>query len=282
MILQNINIQNLGSVNSFSCNFNNTLNLIKSRHTDVISYAVRLLTSHKLSPLPHGWAGEDTRITASILTNSRLYYLYVAPDKSLRSLKIKCSDEVGNDVTSEYLYMTSQSVEQDLSEIFEHRDKDIFLKCIQYVNEDLYYPSHELSLRTDGLSDFKTFRSYLRRFLKNFTPESIRDGKQYEIVLEQSGRYGVRCKSDENLPVSLSEAEQTLFRYLCFLRTAEFWRGFEQIRNIHGITRPLIVKDFIEHLDEYIDVGDIIKRTASLNRQVFLLTTSREINIGGE
>jgi hypothetical protein len=72
--------------------------------------------------------------------------------------------------------------------------------------------------------------------------------------------------------VCLSESEQILFRYLCFLRTAEFWRGFEEIRNLHGVKKPLIIKDFLERLDESIDTSSIINRTMELGRQVIILT----------
>jgi hypothetical protein len=74
------------------------------------------------------------------------------------------------------------------------------------------------------------------------------------------------------MSVCLSESEQVLFRYLCFLRTAEFWRGFEELRNLHGIKKPLIIKDFLERLDESIDTKDIIDRTVKLGRQVIILT----------
>jgi hypothetical protein len=55
------------------------------------------------------------------------------------------------------------------------------------------------------------------------------------------------------------------------LRTAEFWRGFEEIRDLHGVNKPLIIKDFSERLDESIDTKAIIDRTVKLGRQVIVL-----------
>jgi hypothetical protein len=146
------------------------------------------------------------------------------------------------------------------------------LRFLQYANEDVFFSRNELSRRTGDLSNLKTFRAYLRRFTADFQPELIRDGKQYEIVLQSNGLYGVRQKNDDGMSVCLSESEQVLFRYLCFLRTAEFWRGFEEIRNLHGVKKPLIIKDFLERLDESIDTKDIIDRTVKLGRQVIILT----------
>jgi hypothetical protein len=56
------------------------------------------------------------------------------------------------------------------------------------------------------------------------------------------------------------------------LKTAEFWRGFEELRNLHGVKKPLIVGNFLERIDEMVDVSEILKRTMTLNRQVVLLT----------
>jgi hypothetical protein len=41
---------------------------------------------------------------------------------------------------------------------------------------------------------------------------------------------------------------------------------------LHGIKKPLIIKDFLERLDESIDTKDIIDRTVKLGRQVIILT----------
>ena len=87
-----------------------------------------------------------------------------------------------------------------------------------------------------------------------------------------NGKYAVKHGSDGDFPVVLSETERTLFRYLCFLRTAEFWRGFEELRNLHGIKKPLIIKDFLNRLDESVDSEDLLRRTQKLGRQVIILS----------
>jgi hypothetical protein len=74
------------------------------------------------------------------------------------------------------------------------------------------------------------------------------------------------------MSVFLSESEQTLFRYLCFLRTAEFWQGFEELRNLHSVKKPILTRDFLERLDESIDTQNVLERTKRLNRQIIMLT----------
>jgi hypothetical protein len=160
-----------------------------------------------------------------------------------------------------------------MADVFEGTDKDMPLRFLKYANEDVFFSRNELSRLTGDLSNLKAFRAYLRYFIAHFQPELIREGKQYEIVLGSSGSYDVRHKNDNGTSVCLSESEQILFRYLCFLRTAEFWYGFEEIRNLHGVKKPLIIKDFWERLDESIDTSDIIGRTVKLGRQVVYIFT---------
>jgi hypothetical protein len=91
------------------------------------------------------------------------------------------------------------------------------------------------------------------------------------LYLKKDGMYDVRYKGDNDMPVFLSESEQTLFRYLCFLRTADFWHGFEKLRNLHALKKPLLVKDFLSRLDESINIENLLKRTTELERQVIIL-----------
>ncbi len=272
MILKNITIQNLGFITHFSHEFREGLNVVRNYRHYELSFAIRLIFNHKIPPPPKHWVGVDTRIEANILLSDKNYLVTILPDRAKKDFKLSCYDSSGRDVTNEYLYLTSHSYEQDLSDVFEGDEDKVLLRFLKYANEDLYYSPHELARATDGLSNVKAFRSYLRSFIENFEPELLRDGKGYEIILEKSGTFAVRCRVDGSVTSILSTAERMLFRYLCFLRTAEFWRGFEELRNLHSIKKPLLISGFLEKLDESIDVGELIYRTEKLKRQTILLT----------
>ena len=273
MILRNITVINLGAIEHFSCDFEGGLNVLGARYADELSYAIRVLLNHKdIMPLPQDAVRADSQILAKIFMEDRQYGIVALPDAVRKCFVLKAYSEQGRDVTGEYLYLTDHCAEQDRSDVFEGTDKDLPLRFLQYANEDVFFARNELSRRTGELSNLKAFRAYLRSFTANFQPELIREGKQYEIVLGNDGHYGVRHKNDGEMSVCLSESEQILFRYLCFLRTAEFWRGFEELRNLHGVKKTLIIKDFLERLDESIDTSDIIGRTSALGRQVIILT----------
>ena len=271
MLLKKITIQNLGAVDAFECDFENALNIVKNCYTDEISGAIQFILNHRAFSLPKIWVRRSTKIEALVCILEKEYLLLATPNLKQNDLCLRAYDVDGHDKTREYLYLTSHCAEQDLCEVFDKDTPKMFFRPIQYLDEERYYSPGDLSKSTDRLSETKAFRSYLKTFIKDFKAETIRDGKRYELYLKKDGRYAVRYKNDNDMPVFLSESEQTLFRYLCFLRTAEFWRGFEELRNLHAINKPLLIKDFLSHIDESINIENLLQRTMELERQVIIL-----------
>ena len=271
MILKRITIQNLGAVDAFEYDFENDLNVVRSRYTDEISGAIQFVLNHRAFSLPKHWVRRSTRLEAFVCIFGKEYVLMATPNLKQNDLCLCAYDVDSHEKTREYLYLTSHCAEQDLCEVFDKETEKMFFKPIQYLDEDHYYSPSDLSKYTDRLSETKAFRSYLKTFIKDFKSETIRDGKRYELYLKKDGRYAVRYTGENDMPVFLSESEQTLFRYLCFLRTAEFWRGFEELRNIHAIKKPLLIKDFFSRLDEAINIENLLQRTMRLERQAIIL-----------
>lgn len=275
MVTKRITIHHLGGIQAFSCDFKNGMNLLPTHYPHEIGYALGLVHNNRAMPplSPYG-IREASRIEALVDLQSTLYQVVILPDAHRRPV-LRAYDEHDADVTREYTYLTRHHSEQDLADLFAGDGQTCFLRLLNYADVHDLSPRKILSQNTDGLSDTGAFRSYLRSFIEKFEPEYIREGKQYRLVLTDNGLYDVICSDDQHLPVLLSESETRLFRYLCFLRTAEFWRGFEEIRNLNSIKKPLIIEDFLDHLDESIDLSDILRRTANLERQVIFVTSPR-------
>ena len=271
MIIKKTKIKNLGGVSDFVYEFSPCLNIIRSRYTNELSFAFRLIFNHKIPPPPSISAGVDTRIEATVLLAEKEYRVLATPDNNGR-FKLFCQDSSEKDATHEYLYSTTHTYEQDLTDVFSGSEEEVLLRFLKYANEDLYYSKDELSRNTGGLSNIKAFRRYLREFIESFEPELLRDGKGYEIVLRKDGRYAVGCRTHGLRSNMLSESERMMFKFLCFLRTAEFWHGFEEIRNLHSVKKPLLISGFLEKLDESIDVRELFNRTEKLKRQTILIT----------
>ena len=268
MLLKKISISHLGGIKNFSWIFTNSLNVVKERYSDELFWAITAVLHNKSTPcmLPI-WISKESRIDAIVSINEKTFHIRITPNEDLNGINLSAFDEQEREATAEYRYLSSHCAEHDLSDVFNGNEKHAFLKILNYLNEP------EMSDRyVDGLLHIKAFRSYVLDYVKNFKSEPIREGKRYEIVLEKNGLYGVRYMEDAEQPVYLSESEQTLFRYLCFLKTAEFWQGFEEIRNLHSVKKPFIIKDFLERLDESIDVSALLERTLNLGRQMIVLT----------
>lgn len=273
MIIKKLTIHDFGAITDFSLSFCDGVNRIKSRVTDELSYVVENILNCKfVSYLPMPKVSKDTKIMANVIIGEVVYSILIQYDENQEKLILLAKNEQGEDVTAEYLYLTSHCEGQDFSEVFDGNEKIYHLSLLKYINAEYIYDSTDLSQKTNGYSNLKVFRAYLLRFFKNFKPEKIRAGKRYELILNENKVYDVRCLNDENNDVYLSDCEQVLFNYLCFLNTAEFWRGFEDIRNLHSVKKPLLIKNFFEKIDESVDTKSILKRTENLKRQIIILS----------
>lgn len=272
MRIDTLKIQNLGQIADLTLSFGEKINVIVHSFPAEIAFAVMCITNNK-APLrwtPPRMSGK-TKIAAVVSVKEMSCNVEIALDEKTDALVLRAQDDSGKDVTSEYLHLTSHCAEQDLSDVFDGDEQTSLLRFLDYKNETGCLHGRELKKKTGGMSVLDSFRLYLSEFIRSFQPERISAGKSYEIVLHKNGLYGVRCVGLDDAPVHLSETERRIFRYLCFLKTAEFWCGFEKIRNMHDAKKPLVVSGFLERLDEGADMGDILDKTRKLKRQVILL-----------
>jgi hypothetical protein len=63
-----------------------------------------------------------------------------------------------------------------------------------------------------------------------------------------------------------------LYHYLSFISIADFWSRAEKIRNLNRVNKPLIVSNFLERLDNSIDLSEIVRRTNKIDRQVIMFS----------
>lgn len=138
-----------------------------------------------------------------------------------------------------------------------------------YKELETYYPNGDFSKVTDGFGETRSFRALINQYIRGFSPIRLHNGKDFWLHLMPTGQFVIKNNNGLENP-TLSESEDTLYHYLCFVCLAEFWSAAETIRNFNHINKPLIISDFLEHLDQSIDVSDILQRTAQINRQIFL------------
>jgi hypothetical protein len=267
MFIQHITIENFGAICSYEIDLAQKLNLIDSRYADEISAAIRFLLCSELQPmLPKQWLHRETRISATIYLEDGIYS--VCGKNQLGQLQLFATDPTGTDVTAQYQYALSHCEEQDDVDLFDGQDKESHLRLYRYYYREEY---NDLSGRTRCISDTKTFRRYLCRYIQSFCPEPINCAKKYQATINAQGIFEVFYPGFGG-GIHLSETEEKLFSYICFLNVAEFWTGFESIRDLHHKKKPLIIQNFVEFLDETANISKLIARTKKLHRQIIILT----------
>lgn len=128
-----------------------------------------------------------------------------------------------------------------------------------FINTDSS-PLPTLNLRVTDDSGREMTTQYLSMLSRNLDPDMIEsfDGHDKSILL----------RPDKHL----SQTEETLFSYICFLSVAEFCSNIDAIQNQHYAKKPLLIKHFLEYLDEATEMGDLIHRTLALKHQIILVT----------
>lgn len=271
MIIKHITVKSFGSVNIYDAVLNPKLNILDTFFTLEISTAIELLLCSKaFSKFEGACVREETLITAEVLLDGYVYFVELKPNDS-GLLKITATDTIGNDATDYYCHAMSHCHEQDATECFDGQDKSFPLRLCWYLGFDEYDVPNDMASKTNYLTKTNTFRSHLIRYIKAFEPETINNQKKYTTSINEDGRFEVVYPGISG-EIPLSETEEKLFLYICFLNIAQFWEDVEKIHDMHHEKKPLLIKNFLEFLDQTTDIHDLVSRTIALGRQVIILT----------
>ncbi len=268
MYIEHITIENFGAILFYDADFTPELNLLDSRYASEISAALAFLLCNKKSPaIPEPWLRECTQISARIRLADAVYTVCAKPQ--LGRLRLCVADPSGADATARYQYALSHCPEQDAIEAFDGQDKTMPSRLCRYLDQA---DREGLSFQTQRLADTRTFRSHIFRYIHAFCPEPINCKKNYLTTINAQGKFEVFYPGISGA-VFLSETEEKLFLYICFLNIAQFWADIEQTRDLHHEKKPLLIRNFLEFLDESADMRSLIARTQRLKRQIIILTT---------
>ena len=278
--IQEITVINFGSIRFFQTLFNPKITVVETIHLSEVLATMQIVLCNKtVSFLPDEWVRSDTEIKAEVCVNEDTFYILAKADFSTsRVLVLHATDDQEHDLTHQYLSLLSHCLEQDTVENFDGSDKLIPLRLCWYRNNEDYEPLGKLPINSEYIAMTKTFRASLAKYIKTFEPEQINNKKNYKVAVKSDGRFRVFYPGI-NGDVFLSQTDEKLFLYVCFLNIAEFWNNIESIRNLHNVTKPLLIKNFIEYLDESAEIGNLIRRTLTLNRQVIITTLPIEKEI---
>lgn len=268
MIIRHITIRDFGAVSLYDAALVPELNIIDSCYTQEISTAIAFLLCSKVQQaIPPSWLHTTTHLAAEVLAETCVYAVTAVPRDGRLTLSV--TDNSGADATDDYRYVLCHCLEQDALDAFNGQDKTLPLRLCWYRNCD--DTPADVSSRTEKRIDLKTFRAYLIAYIKSFQPEPINCKKNYLTAITPEGQFTV-FDPGRSGDVRLSETEEKLFLYICFLNIAKFWTDIERIRDLHHEKKPLVIWNFLEFLDESTDISALVARTVKLHRQIIILT----------
>lgn len=270
MVIEQLTLWNFGALERYEAVLLPTLNVLKTREPDSLAAALSfLLCSQTGSPPGDSRVRPDTRLSARV----RLGTVTCQTAAVCRNgkLVLRVTDPAGQDITEHYRQLLTHCAEQDAIEHFDGMDKGTPDRLCRYRSTRDRNADRDLPHRTDRIADTKAFRAQLVRYIQSFQPEPIHSRKPYFTGITPHGQFTV-CHPEISQGIHLSESEEKLFRYICFLNTAAFWEEVEQNRDLHYERKPLIVRNFLEYLDESTCLDRLTDRTLRLRRQVLMLT----------
>lgn len=265
MYITNLHIEGFGNITSETFSLNEQTSVIKTDFCDEIVAALKLILGYRskvyyLKKLSIIKAAFDTELNITV---------------SYSGGKLKAYNGQGEDITEDYLNIMSHNSEEDSLNVFQHFKKQKYPhRLLKYKDIDRYYGEHDFRKITDGYGVTRSFRAFLNEYIKTFTPIKINQDKEYFVHLLPSGEFVVKYK-DEPITLFLSEAESVLYHYICFLCLADFWSRVESIRNINRIDKPIIVSNFLERIDDSVNLSDVMERTLKLERQVIIIASNK-------
>ena len=280
MNIRKLKIEHFGSIQCFEAVFHSDLIVLRGVYSDQVALAIKFLIGGRLSKRVVGLFSQATRLYAEVECDD-VYCVEIAAQKpgALHYVVYKHSDRL--DCTDEYLGLIKQSPEEEVFNSFSALEKCNYpYRLKQYKDIEKYYPDNKFDELTDGVGKTRVFRAALNRFIRDFKPEKLRADKEYWLALNSKGEFQVVHPSfDANESHALSETEEVLYQYLCFLHLSEFWSEVEKIRNLNRVNKPLIVTDLMERIDYTVDPTSYIERTRILGRQLFLVFPCTEENL---
>ncbi|MBR2406375.1 MAG: hypothetical protein IKB04_04975 [Clostridia bacterium] len=153
---------------------------------------------------------------------------------------LQAHDTDGKDCTAAYREALQQSAEEASANCFLSDERQRYpQRLFRYKHIDRFFSRDTFAARTDGLGVTRCFRAFLRRYIRDFRPRPLPNGKLW-VQLRPDGRFTLNTEHGEAAPAPTKET-RVLYRYLCFLILADFWQQAEQQRNFHRSVKPLLV-----------------------------------------
>ena len=270
MLIESISVYDFGTISRYETTFRNGFNEIQAFAVPELTAAMGLVLRNKVPSCSKLWIQNTTKIEAVVQTKQTDYRVALTPNRDQSGFSLSAFDHTGADQTSQYLLTFSNGSKEDSRNIFRGGNRNIYFALKYCDREGKRKSGRSLSERTNDILYMQAFHAYRRRYVMSFKPIPIRNG--FFLLLREDGSFAVEDTRHNLCTGRLSETDERLARYLCFLQVAAFWDGFEQIRNMHYERKPLILLDFLEFLNTSVLASGKLQHADNFGYQILALT----------
>ena len=286
MFIKKLTIEQFGRIGYKSFSFEQPLTVFAGEQTEEIFAALCIVLDNRLLRLQttRYCFTEKSKFYAEIEKDGKVYTAEAAYDENAPD---HCAVRVyfgGRRLSDEDRTAVLQtSIEEEECSYFLNRydysghvpfaELDHTKKLADYRQGLQEENKQAFSARTDGVGRTHTFRKILKNFCSEFLPRQLRIEKRLWFTMGENGGFSAK----DALPCNdLSETEDTLLQYACFLEVNRFWG---EVQNATGRTvqKPLFVGALADSVDFCIDLAPLLKQALALGRQVFIFTRDKRI-----
>ncbi len=246
--------------------FDEQVNTIPIDRASTVGEILQLLVRvpFRASPLPY-----NVRFFAAVEMPAIVFVCGKKNKGSTRwHFSVKRADR-DEDATADYDRALYTRFEDDITCFAHSCAREYPFRLFRYRDMAQYDETHAFAARTKGYSTTDSFRRFVKEYIRSFSPILLRQGKPFKLQLSQKGVFTVQNEQGDECRC-LSESEQTMMRYLCFLYLTDFWSKACSLRDLHYIDKPLLIADLLEFLDDSIDPNSVLDHARFTNRQVFV------------
>lgn len=267
--IRKLEIKNYGRVTEYKGEYSNGLQIISSQYKDEILSALYLILCYE-SPnriIPLVDYEKRVEITAAVNIDEHPFLVEIK-EIELNKPRLRVFNQNNTEVTKRYVSLMKQSIENEIADCFTGTGKENYQTKICKFKDCKIYTDEYMKKTTNGLGNTRIFKNFICKYINQYNPERLSNQKEYELCITKEGEFFVCTNNTKEK--HLSTSEKTLSNFFSFVNYSSLWSELEQIKDFNHAIKPMIVKDFLEQIDEQEKNGLWKQKVKSINRQVFV------------
>ncbi len=270
MIIKKIQIEDFEDVDRLETSFDPQFAVLPSEKSKTIMKALCVaLKSRSLTGEKPDQTNSDAKIEVVIDIAGTAFYINAAVSAGTTGFDHTVKTEDGK-ICADFYEMIYQCAEEESLCFFTFDKKNRYSdRMRRYKDVEKYYAGGSFAELTDGIGNTRLFRSRLNEYVKSFMREENVFDNDRRMLISDIWKFVLNDSFDNT---ALSNKDDVLFEYVCFMEINRFWQELEAIRDLNHVSWPLFISDMPEMTSGADQTPSWLKMTKNLGRQVILLS----------